>query len=284
MILKPMSKKHKDAAPQSWIKKLNALLSREPKNKNELIHLLNNFTKHSSLTKETLGMIENLLKFSDRYVGDVMIPRPQMVVIDHTASFKEVLPIVKQSRHSRFPVVADNRDKVIGILLAKDLLQFALMPSNDQIKITELIRPAIFIPKSKRLNTLLQEFRLNHYHMAIVVDEYGGVDGLVTIEDILEEIVGDIADEYDVEEDNFIKSLPKREFLVNALTPIHDFNHYFNVNFDSQEYDTIGGLITQQLNRLPQVNETFDCPPFKVTVLKADKRRVYLFKLKRVHV
>jgi len=277
-----MPTKRKKNSHKSWLNRINDSLLREPKNRKELIRILKNTAVHTALSKDTIGMIENLLTFSERYVDDVMIPRPQMVVIDSAASLKEVLPIVRHSRHSRFPVVTHDRDKVVGILLAKDLLQFSLELTNENIRITSLIRPAIFIPKSKRLNTLLKEFRLNHYHMAIVVDEYGGVDGLVTIEDVLEEIVGDIADEYDVEKDTFIKPLPQKEFLVDALTPIDDFNHYFKTSFDNAEYDTIGGLITQQLSRLPHLNEVFNFPPFKVIVLKADKRRAYLFKLKRI--
>ena len=277
-----MSTKHKNHPRKSWLNRINNSLLKEPKNRRELIKILKNTAVHTSLSKDTIVMIENLLTFSERYVDDVMIPRPQMVVIDFTAPLKEVLPIVRQSRHSRFPVVNNNRDKIMGILLAKDLLQLPLESINRDMKITDLIRPAIFIPKSKRLNTLLKEFRLNHYHMAIVVDEYGGVDGLVTIEDILEEIVGDISDEYDVEKDTFIKPLPQDEFLVNALTPIDDFNQYFKTTFDTAEYDTVSGLISQKLNRLPYMGEIFDFRPFKITVLKADKRRAYLFKLKRI--
>jgi magnesium and cobalt transporter len=277
-----MPKQKKNLHSQSWAVRFHHALLKEPKNYKELINILHSAIKHTALRRETLVMIENLLTFSERDVGDVMIPRTQMVVIEHTASFRTVLPIVRQSRHSRFPVVAENRDKVVGILLAKDLLQLAFNDDQKNKKINALIRPAIFIPKSKRLNTLLKEFRLNHYHMAIVVDEYGGIDGLVTIEDVLEEIVGNIEDEYDVEQDNFIKPLPRHEFLVNALTPIEEFNDYFNLTFDYTEYDTIGGLMTQQLNRLPRLNEVFDFPPFKVTVLKRDKRRACLFKLKRV--
>jgi magnesium and cobalt transporter len=277
-----MVKKNKHPLGTSWLNRMDNLWRKRPKNRKELIRILRHTATHTALSKETIGMIENLLTFSDRYVDDVMIPRPQMVVIDSSASLTTILPVVCKSRHSRFPVVSHNRDKVIGILLAKDLLPFSLKPIDENMSVTSLIRPAIFIPKSKRLNTLLKEFRLNHYHMAIVVDEYGGVDGLVTIEDVLEEIVGDIADEYDIEKDTFIKALGNQEFIVNALTPIEDFNRYFKTNFDTAEYDTIGGLITQHLNRLPLRNEVLEFESFKITVLKADNRRPYLFKFKRI--
>ena len=282
--MRQMSTKHKNHTRKSWLDRINDSLLREPKNRKELIKILKNTAIHTELSKDTIMMIENLLTFSERYVDDVMVPRPQMVVIDSAASLQDVLPIVRQSRHSRFPVMNNNRDKIIGILLAKDLLQLPLESIDKEMEITNLIRPVIFIPKSKRLNTLLKEFQLNHYHMAIVVDEYGGVDGLITIEDVLEEIVCDISDEDDVEKDIFITPLPNNEFLVNALTPIDDMNNYFKTNFDNAKYDTVSGLITEKLNRLPTMGEIFEFPPFKITVLKADKRRAYLFKLKRIQL
>jgi magnesium and cobalt transporter len=207
-------------------------------------------------------------------VRDVMVPRSQMVVVHRDDAPEQILPVVIESGHSRFPVVGEDRDEVTGILLAKDLLRYFALEERSQFDIRECLRPAVFIPESKRLNVLLKEFRVSHNHMAIVVDEYGGVSGLLTIEDVLEQIVGDIGDEYDIDEGEGIRKDAERTFTVPALTRIEDFNSTFGTRFSDEEFDTIGGLVLHELGRMPRRGEAIEIGGLELKVLRADRRRI----------
>lgn len=267
----------------SWLEKLSHFLSREPHSQKQLIEILRDAQQRELIDRDALQMIEGVLAVSDKKVCDVMVPRPQMVVVDGDQHPTDVLPTIIQSQHSRFPVIGDTPDKVYGILLAKDLLPFTLESKLSNPYVRDLVRPPIFIPESKPLDILLKEFRLNRNHMAIVVDEYGGVAGLVTIEDVLEEIVGDIEDEYDVDEgEQPIKELEKNIYLVNALTPIDDFNRYFKVDFSDEDFDTVGGLILRQFGHLPKRNEKVMLGNFEVLVVKATRRGIQALQFKRI--
>ena len=236
------------------------------------------------LDAEEKSMLTGVLEVSETQVRDVMVPRSQMVVIDIEDEFEEILATIVESGHSRFPVIGEDRDEVLGILLAKDLLR--LFGSDDEVQIRKLLRPAAVIPESKRLNALLKEFRASHNHMAIVVDEYGGVAGLLTIEDVLEEIVGEIEDEHDDDEVEFIRPDGDRNgrpsFAVRALTRIEDFNDYFECELDDEEYDTVGGLVMHQLGRLPRRGEKVNFGGFEFAVIKADKRRIDALQVQRL--
>jgi magnesium and cobalt transporter len=212
-------------------------------------------------------------------VRDIMVPRAQMAVVERDAPLGQILPLVIESAHSRFPVVGDSRDEVVGILLAKDLLAYGGPDGSGSFNVRDLLRPAVFIPESKRLNVLLKEFRASRNHMAIVVDEYGGVAGLVTIEDVLEQIVGEIVDEHDIEEDAYIKKHNDNVYAVKALAPIEEFNNYFHSNFSDEEFDTIGGLVMQRFGRLPRRGEVLTIDRFRFKVLNADSRRIHLLQV-----
>ena len=235
---------------------------------------------------EERRMLSGVLDVSVTQVRDVMIPRSQMVVIDIDEPLEAILAVIIESGHSRFPVIGEDRDEVLGILLAKDLLRYFRSGKSEDVPLQKLLRPAAVIPESKRLNALLKEFRASHNHMAIVVDEYGGVSGLLTIEDVLEEIVGEIDDEHDAAEDEFIR--PDGElggrpsFAVRALTRIEDFNEYFECELDDEEYDTIGGLVMHELGRLPRRGEKVSFDGFEFTIVKADRRRVDSLRVQRV--
>ena len=267
---------------RTWFEKLGHFLSREPHSQSQLIEMLRHAQQDQLIDRDALQMIEGVIAVSDKKVRDIMIPRTQMVAIDADASPKSVLPLIIQSQHSRFPVIADDSDKVVGIILAKDFLQFTTESSTNPKYIRDLIRPAVFIPESKKLDVLLKEFRLNRNHMAIVLDEYGNASGLVTIEDVLEEIVGEIEDEYDVEEEASIKQIENNLYLVNALTSMADFNNYFNCQLNENNVDTIGGLILQKLGYLPKRNEKITIDDFEITVIKASKRGIQLLQFKHL--
>ena len=221
------------------------------------------------------GMLQGVLEVSETKVRDIMIPRSHMVVLEHDASPAELLKSIVDSGHSRFPVIGEDRDEVIGILLAKDLLRsFASLDEHHPLNLDDMLRPVVFVPESKRLSTLLTEFRESHNHMAIVVDEYGGVAGLATIEDVLEQIVGDIDDEHDPEEAEYIQKQDEHRFLVRALTRIEDFNEYFGCQVEDEEYDTVGGLVMHELGRLPRRGEILEHLGFSFKVLRADRRRI----------
>ena len=239
----------------------------------------------TDLDAEEKSMLSGVLEVSETQVRDVMVPRSHMVVIDIEEDFDAILKVIVESGHSRFPVIGEDRDEVLGILLAKDLLRYFGVDGADQVPLRKLLRPAAVIPESKRLNALLREFRASHNHMAIVVDEYGGVAGLLTIEDVLEEIVGEIDDEHDLEEAAFIRPEGERHgkpcYAVRALTRIEDFNEYFECELDDEEYDTVGGLVMHELGRLPRRGEAIDFEGFSFLVVKADRRRIDSLQVQR---
>jgi len=230
---------------------------------------------------DALAMMEGALEVSETQVRDAMIPRSQMVVVNHDSPLEEFLPQIVESGHSRFPVIGEDRDEVVGILLAKDLLRFYVENPGEKFEMRDLLRPAVFIPESKRLNALLTQFRESRNHMAIVVDEYGGVAGLATIEDVIEQIVGDIGDEHDPEAAEQIQELGDGRYNVLALTRIEEFNEYFSVHLSDDEYDTVGGLVMHELGRLPRRGEVLDFSGFRFKVLRADRRRIHALEAAR---
>lgn len=267
----------------SWLERLSNFLLREPHSQKQLISMLRDAQERELIDRDALQMIEGVLAVSVKKVRDIMVPRPQMVMVNADAKPLDILPTIIQSQHSRFPVMGDTPDKILGILLAKDVLPFTMPSIPDNRYVRDLIRLAVFIPETKPLDVLLKEFRLNRNHMAIVVDEYGSVSGLVTIEDVLEEIVGDIQDEYDIDDkDTTIKEIEKNIFLVNALTPINDFNRYFKTHFDDEDFETIGGLVLRKLGHLPKRNEKIILGHFEITVLKSTRRGIQMLQLKRI--
>ena len=263
-----------DPSRPSLLERLSLLLMREPGDREQLIGLLRSAHARNLLDADALSIIEGALAVSEMQVRDIMIPRAQVDFIDIDEPVEKFIPQVISTAHSRFPVIHQNRDDVIGILLAKDLLRH--YAGEEEFNVREMLRPAIFVPESKRLNVLLREFRASRNHMAIVVDEYGGVAGLVTIEDVLEQIVGDIEDEYDFDEasDNILPE-PGGRFRVKALTQIADFNAAFGTDFSDQEHDTVAGLVIAHLGRLPKRGELLAIGGLKIQVLRADSRRVY---------
>lgn len=264
---------------QSLLKRFNQMLSREPRNREQLVQQLRASKQRKLLDAQALKMIEGVLQISDRHVRDIMIPRAKITVISDTTSLPELLPIVIDSGHSRFPVIGNSNKEVIGLLLAKDLLKYNPLVHQDTFNIRDIIRPAVFIPESKRLDSLLEEFQHKHYHMAIVVDEYGAVSGLVTIEDVLEEIVGEIEDEYDDNEEIFVQKQTKHQFLVKALMPIEAFNHYFSSDFTTEQFDTIGGFIANRFGYLPKRGASITLAPLHFKVLRADNRQIRLLQV-----
>jgi magnesium and cobalt transporter len=257
----------------SLLERLSALLMREPEDREQLLDLLRNAFERSLLDADALSIIEGALAVSEMQVRDIMVPRAQMDVIHIADTPEKIAGEVVDATHSRFPAIGDNRDDVIGILLAKDLLRYF---AGKEFDLRDTLRPAVFVPESKRLNVLLREFRASRNHMAIVVDEYGGVAGLVTIEDVLEQIVGDIEDEYDFDEaaDNIVLDNAGR-YRVKAVTEIEDFNEKFGTRFAGDAYDTIGGLVIHRLGRLPKRGEVVDAEGIRLQVLRADSRRVH---------
>jgi magnesium and cobalt transporter len=265
----------------SWLDRLGAILMREPEDRDQLIRLLHSAYERNLLDADALSWIEGALQVSDMKVRDVMVPRAQMDVIDINETPDRFIPQVIATAHSRFPVIDRDRDHVIGILLAKDLLRY--YAGEEEFNVREMLRPAVFVPESKRLNVLLREFRKIRNHMAIVVDEYGGVAGLVTIEDVLEQIVGDIEDEYDFDEleDNVLRERGGR-WRVKAQTEIGDFNQVFGSAFSDAEYDTVGGLVIQRFGRLPKRGESVTIDGLRFTVLRGDSRRLHTLQVERV--
>jgi len=258
----------------SWLRRLLESLSGEPQDLDELSEVLTDARERGLIDTDVFAMLEGVLQVSEIQVRDVMVPRSQMVVIQRDEPPERILPVVVESGHSRFPVVGEDRDEVVGILLAKDLLRYFAEGGKGQFDIRECVRPAVFIPESKRLNVLLKEFRVSHNHMAIVVDEYGGVSGLLTIEDVLEQIVGDIGDEYDVDEGEGIRKEAERVFAVPALTRIEEFNSTFGTRFSDEEFDTIGGLVLHELGRMPRRGEAIEIGGIELKVVRADRRRI----------
>ena len=263
----------------SWLARLNKALSGEPQDREQLIELLRDAEKRNLVDAQALAMIEGVLHVGEMQVRDIMVPRAQMVVVNTDSAPDEFIASVTESGHSRFPVIGDSRDEVEGIILAKDLLGYYARGEERDFDMDDAMRPAVFIPESKRLNVLLREFRENRNHMAIVVDEYGGVAGLVTIEDVLEQIVGEIDDEHDTEEGSFVRRLGNGEYTVKAITPIEDFNEYFKTDFSDDGFDTIGGLVIKGFGRLPGRGDTTRIGGVTFEVLRADKRRVHLLRV-----
>ncbi len=261
---------------RSWLDRISAALSGEPTTREDLIELLRDVQTDGLIGADTLRMMEGAIAVADMTVNDVMVPRAQMVALSVDAPFNDLMDAVIESGHSRFPVHGEDKDEILGVLLAKDLLRRAL-DNEDAGGIRELLRPAVLIPESKRLNVLLREFRQSRNHMAIVIDEYGGVAGLLTIEDVLEQIVGEIDDEHDDAEDGslLIAAQADGQFVVDALTPISDFNERFSADFDDDEYDTIGGLITDAIGHLPEAGEELTLGRFVFRVARADARRLH---------
>lgn len=262
---------------RSWLERLSLAFSGEPRTREDLIEILRDAGANGLLEADTLKMLEGALSVSERQVGDIMVPRSKMVSLPIDEPFLELTKQVVESGHSRFPVHGDDRDEIIGILLAKDLLR-GIVADGGPGSARELLRPAVLIPESKRLNVLLKEFRLSRNHMAIVVDEHGGVAGLVTIEDVLEEIVGEIDDEHDdADADTLIAAQADGQFLVDALTTITDFNQQFSADFPDDQYDTIGGLVVSAIGHLPEAGEELALGRFHFRVGRADQRRVHSF-------
>jgi magnesium and cobalt transporter len=271
----PSSQPHQ----KSLLERISYFLTGEPQDQQDLMDILRGSEEKHLLDADALSMMEGVMQVSEMRVRDIMIPRSQMVVVPREAELETIFPLVVEFAHSRFPVIEEDRSKVVGILLAKDLLAHALR--NKSLKVENIMRAAYVVPESKRLNVLLKEFRTERNHMAIVVDEYGNAAGLVTIEDVLEQIVGKIEDEHDDDENQgFISQRSEREYIINALTPIEEFNEYFSADLEDDECDTIGGLIVQRLEHFPKRGEKLELDDFIFEVLRADNRRVHLLRLK----
>ncbi|MGI9245212.1 MAG: HlyC/CorC family transporter [Steroidobacteraceae bacterium] len=273
------SQGHTGSSGGGWLRRLADTISGEPRDLEQLGEVLADARERGLIDGDVLEMLESVLEVSGIQVRDEMVPRSQMVVINRDDPPEKILPVVIESGHSRFPVVGEDRDEVAGILLAKDLLRFFVEDDKDDFDIRECLRPAVFIPESKRLNVLLQEFRVNHNHMAIVVDEYGGVSGLLTIEDVLEQIVGDIGDEYDVDEGEGMRKEADRVWAVPALTRIEEFNETFGTRFSDEEADTIGGLVLHDLGRMPRRGEAVLIGGVELKVTRADRRRIEMLRV-----
>ncbi len=265
---------------RSWLDKLLHAFSAEPKSRDELLEIIKDAADNQLLDQEALSIIEGALDVSSLQAREIMVPRSHIVAIRLEDSPQEYLPQLIESGHSRFPVIGENIDDVKGILLAKDLLPLALK-GTDNFNLETILRPATIIPESKRVNVLLREFRENRYHMALVMDEYGGITGLLTIEDILEEIVGEIEDETDEQEEatDFIKRVGENDYIIKALTPIEDFNDFFNKAFSDEDFDTIGGILMQEFGHLPKRNEVTQIDNMQFRVLYADNRQIHLLRL-----
>jgi len=264
---------------RSWLEKIAQIFSSDPHTRKDLQDVLIVAEQNGVIDTETHSIMQGALEVANLQVRDVMIPRPQMVCLKSEQEPSEVLRQLIESGHSRYPVMGESSDDVQGILLAKDLLPQLLSGTPEHFEITELLRPATFIPESKRLTVLLREFRENRNHIAIVIDEYGGVAGLVTIEDVLEEIVGDIEDEHDKQQDSFIRKLSDNDYLIKALTPIEEVNEFFGAHLNDEEFDTIGGIVMQSFGHLPRRNELTEIDGFQFKVLNADSRQIHLLRL-----
>jgi magnesium and cobalt transporter len=269
-----------DSGPTGrWLRRITESLSGDPRDVDELLEVLSDAKQRGLIDDEAFQMLEGVLEVAELQVRDIMVPRSQMVAINRDDPPSDILPLVIDSGHSRFPVLGEDREKVVGVLLAKDLLRYFAEGGQENFDIKECLRAANFIPESKRLNVLLKEFRVTHNHIAMVVDEYGGVAGLVTIEDVLEQIVGDIGDEYDVDDDLDIRKEGERQFTVKSQTRIDDFNTYFGTEFSDEEFDTIGGLLMNHLGRLPRRGESFTFGSLEFKVLRGDRRRLELLRV-----
>lgn len=262
----------------SFFERVSSAFAAKPKSRAQLLTLLRQAQHSELLDNDSLRMIEGVMQVAEMSVSEIMIPRAEMVVVPKDATLSEILPIAIKSGHSRFPVIGENKDEVVGILLAKDLLNFYLEGNTERFSIKEILRPVVFIPENKRLNILLNEFRKNRNHIAIIVDEYGGVSGLVSIEDVLEQIVGEIEDEHDIDRDVYIRKHKDGYYSIKAITPIEDFNEFFQTELKDDEFDTIGGLVLQGLGHLPKRGESIMIENIPFTVLRANSRRIQLLQ------
>lgn len=259
----------------AWLDKFKNPFNREPQNREDLLDTLQLARDQALIDIDAQSMIEGVLAVSDLRVRDIMIPRAEMAVIDRDDTLEQVLPVVIESAHSRFPVIGEDRAEVVGIMLAKDLLQYC-GENAKKFNIRDVVRKAVFVPESKRLNVLLKEFRTNRNHMAIVIDEYGTAAGLVTIEDVLEQIVGEIEDEHDFDDDVMILQRSEQEFTIKAQLDIDDFNEHFDADFSDEEFDTIGGIVTKAFGHLPKSGETVVIDRFEFRIIRADSRKIRL--------
>ncbi|SEN03214.1 HlyC/CorC family transporter [Nitrosomonas marina] len=264
-----------------WLERVGAMLMREPEDRKQLIALLHSAFERNLLDSDALSMIEGVMQVSEMQARDIMIPRSQMDVIDISQTPEEIIPFVIETAHSRFPVTEGSEGNVIGIMLAKDLLRY--YAGEEEFNLRDMLRPAVFIPESKRLNILLKDFRKNRNHIAIVVNEYGGVAGLITIEDVLEQIVGEIEDEYDFDEDedNIVQE-QTGSYRIKAITEIDNFNEIVGANFSDDDFDTVGGLVLSKFGRLPSRSEFVVIENIKFTVLRADSRRLHILKVEKL--
>ncbi|MFC3681134.1 HlyC/CorC family transporter [Bacterioplanoides pacificum] len=278
-----MSEDRSSSQQKSWLEKFTDLFSDDPQSRQDIKEIVREAAQRSIVDNETLAILEGALQVSEMQVRDIMIPRSQMISINLNDSIKDYLPRIIESAHSRFPVMGDDQDEVLGILLAKDLLPLILNDNREDFRLKGVLRPTTFVPESKRLNVLLQEFRATRNHMAIVVDEFGGVAGLVTIEDVLEQIVGEIEDEHDFDEDDsMIKEVEDGITMVKALTPIDDFNQHFQSRFADQDFDTIGGIVVHHFGRVPECNESIQIDQWTFKVVNGTSRQINLLEVTAV--
>lgn len=275
----PSGQSHK----KSWATRLLQTFTDGPSSRDDLIHIIQTAYTNQIIDIDTKEMLEGVLDVAELKVRDIMVPRSQMVTIDIHDQPEDFMQTLVETQHSRYPVVSDNKDHIEGILLAKDLLMFGFNMKDDNFSIEQVMRPAVIVPESKRVDALLKEFQSKRYHMAVVVDEYGGVSGLVTIEDVLEEIVGEIEDETDDElHKKDIRKISSLRYSINALTPIDSFNDYFQVELPDEEHDTIGGIVAQAFGHMPEVGESITIEDFEFKVTAADRRRIQQVQVSKV--
>jgi magnesium and cobalt transporter len=268
-----------DPRPKSWIDKIIQIFSDEPTDTNSLLELIRNAKQDQVLDADALSIIEGALQVSNMQVRDIMIPKAQVITVNAKLSKQEILEIITSASHSRFPVVEETVEHISGILLAKDLLPMLISDGDSKFDVKDMARPATVVPESKRLNVLLKEFRQTRQHMAIVIDEYGDMSGVVTIEDVLEQIVGEIEDEHDIDDDSLIKKFEDGSYSVKALTPLDEFDDYFKTNLDQNDSTTIGGLVLQTFGHIPERGESVKINSLNITVLSADSRQIKLLKI-----
>ncbi len=280
--VKDMSEDRSTGGQRSWFDKITQAFAHEPKSREELLALLREASRNGLLDSDALSIVEGAIQVADLQARDIMVPRSQLISLKADMTLQEALPLIVEAAHSRYPVIGDSADEVLGLLLVKDLLPLLARDGQRDLTLRSLLRPAAFVPEFKRLNELLRDFRDNHNHMAIVVDEYGGVAGLVTIEDVLEQIVGDIEDEYDIDDDSWIRQLPNGDYLVKGSTPIDQFNELFDSHFSPEQSETVGQLVTRLFGHLPRRSESTEIGDFRLRVLNADSRRIHLLSLTRL--
>lgn len=275
-----MSEERHSHEERGLLGRIAQAFSSEPRSRDDLQEIMQIAADNDIIDEDEHSIISGAMEVSGMQARDIMVPRPQMVVIKAESSLEEILPQISKTKHSRYPVIGESPDDVLGILLAKDLLPQILEDDHENFDVRQLLRQSVVVPESKRLNVLLREFRENRNHMAIVIDEYGGVAGLVTIEDVLEEIVGEIEDETDAQEDQSIRRISDDDFFIKALTPIDDFNEYFEVEFSDEEFDTIGGLVMHAFGHMPTRNEVTHIDGFEFKVINADQRKIHSLRLR----